>query len=261
MLIVCVSRDNETVIEPRSFSCSSLAYGLNTADCNYMSTIGMAGQGTNARSNNGQIWIGSDGPNTFTFTNQATSPSAVSVMQAGFYSRKSGSMANKMSRLILWYQAPGDGEASFMNVRKPMVSYSLPSVGNSVTISVANGISGAWAALNNHATVLSQYGQIYNTWGEFTTGNSATVDISREVNMGGNYMSLVVSTGCVANMNTCAFQCYSGNTCGASGTYELVNCAAGSQTGATTGYYNGNPAGGCQGWSNGGHIDIALKRY
>lgn len=36
----------------------------------------MAGQGVNAYTNNGGIWIGSDGPNTFTFMNDATTTAA-----------------------------------------------------------------------------------------------------------------------------------------------------------------------------------------
>jgi hypothetical protein len=230
-------------MQKRSFSCSSLVTGLSSADCQWMSSIGMAGQGTNAVSNNGNIWIGGDGPNTFTFTNQASSPSAVPVT------------------LILWDNPANDYQSSFMNVRTPKISYSLPNVGNSVTISLANGVSGGWAALNNRATTLSQYGQIYNTWGEFTTGSYATVDVTRLVNMGGNTMSVKVSTGCVSNMNTCVFTCNSGNTCGDSGSYSLLNCAAGSQPGASYGVYDGNPSGGCQGWSNGGHLDISLGRY
>jgi hypothetical protein len=203
----------------------------------------MAGQGINARSPNGNVWIGNDGPNRFTFTNRASSPSPVSVT------------------LILWDQAPGDYQASFMNVRRPKISYSLPNVGDSVTVSLANGVSGGWAALTDHATTLSQYGQISNTWGEFTTGNSATVDVSRLVNMGGNKMSIKVSTGCVSNMNTCVFTCKSGNTCGTSGSYDLTNCANGSQPGASYGVWDGNPSGGCQGWSNGGgSLAISLER-
>lgn len=228
--------------EKRSFSCSSLASGLNSADCSYMSSIGMYGQGTNAVSNNGAVWIGDDGANTFTFTNDATSPSDVGVI------------------LILWEAT--SYESSFVTAVAPAISYSLPNVGDSVTISVANSISGAWAALNNHATVLSEYGQIYNTWGEFTTGDYATVDVSREVNMSGNNMTITVQdTGCVSDMDTCVFICNSGTTCGDSGTYSLENCAAGSQDGASYGTYDGNPSGGCTGFSDGGHLDILLQRY
>ncbi|KAB5576593.1 hypothetical protein GE09DRAFT_1170177 [Coniochaeta sp. 2T2.1] len=216
-----------------SFSCSSPVSGLSASDCNYMSQIGMAGQGTNARSNNGNIWIGSDGPNKFVYTNRANTPII----------------------LIVWDNPPNDYQSSFMNVRKSKISYSL-AAGASVTVSMANGVSGGWSALYNHKTTLSQYGQIYNTWGEFTTGNYATVDISREVNMGGNTMDAKVSTSCTTNMNTCAFVCKSGNTCGTSGSYDLINCSG---KNAAYGLYNGNPSGGCQGWSNGsGRIDASF---
>lgn len=208
-----------------------------------MSNIGMAGQGFNDLSYNGKIWLGNQGPNTFTFTNDATHPSPVPIT------------------IIVWYNAPFDYESSFMNVRRPMISYSLPNIGDKVTISLENGVSGGWAALNNHATYLSKYGQIFNTWGEFTTGDYATADVSREVNMGGNIMSLQVSGGCRSNMDTCVFKCIQGNECGESGTYELVNCDPDSQPGATYGVYDNNPSGGCQGWSGGGHVEVSLGRY
>ena len=208
-----------------------------------MANIGMAGQGANSQTNNGNIWLGTDGPNQFTFTNNAVNPSPVPVT------------------IIVWYNAPGDYTSSFMNVRTPMISYSLPNIGDSVTVSLANGVSGGFASLNNHETTLSQYGQIYNTWGEFTSGNYATVDISREVNMGGNVMSINTSGGCYSDMNTCVFTCKGGNTCGESGTYDLTNCANGSQPGATYGLYGDNPSGGCQGWTNGGQLQISLGLY
>jgi hypothetical protein len=202
-----------------------------------MSDIGMAGQGYNPTSNNGQIWIGNDGPNTFTFTNHA----GVSQFT-----------------LIIWNNPSGDYQSSFMNVRVSQVSYSL-AIDQSVTISIANGVSGGWAGLYNGVTTLSQYGQIYNTWGEFTTGDYATVDVSREVNMGGNAMSINLDSGCVSNMSQCVFTCKNGNTCGDSGTYDLLNCAAGSQPGANTGTYDGiNPEGGCQGFANGGHGSVSF---
>lgn len=200
-----------------------------------MSSIGMVSQGANAVSNNGGIWIGSDGANTFTFTNEATNPSDVSVI------------------LVLWNADGYDG--SFVNAYTPAITYSLPNIGDSVTISVANSISGAWAALNNHATTLNEYGQIFNTWGEFTSGDYATVDVSMEVNTAGNSMSITVDeNGCVSDMTTCVFQCTAGTSvqsCGDSGTYELTNCAVGSQPGATYGVYDGNPSGGCQGLGKG----------
>jgi len=121
---------------------------------------------------------------------------------------------------------------------------------------MANGVSGAFAGLYNDITILNQYGQVYTTWGEVTTGDYATIDVSREVNMGGNTMSINLDSGCVSNMNTCSFACNNGNTCGASGTYEMLgtggqNCAYG--------VYDGNPSGGCQGFSNGGHVTVYLQ--
>lgn len=215
-----------------SFSgCGSPVKGLSTDDCNYMSKIGMAGQGVNAQSSNGNVWVGNNGPNTFTFINKSNPKVGIIV--------------------VLWDQPAGDYQSSFMNVRKPKISYSVP-YGGSVTVSIANGVSGGWTALYDHKTVLSQYGQIWNTWGEFTTGNYATVDISREIHMAGNNFNAKVSTGCLTDLNTCAFVCKSGDTCGTSGSYNLINCS-----GANTavGWYDNNPSGGCQGWSNGGHID------
>jgi hypothetical protein len=200
-----------------------------------MSVTGMYAQGVNSYSNNGNIWIGGDGPNLFTFT----------------------ANAGMDVTLIFWANPTGDYSSSFMNVRQPMVSYSLAD-GQQVTISMANGLSGGWAGLYNDITILNQYGQIYNTWGEVTTGDSATVDVSREVNMSGNGMSITLDSGCVSNMNACVFQCTSGNTCGDSGTYSLVNCAAGSQPGVSYGLYEGNPSGGCQGFSNGGHMSVSF---
>jgi hypothetical protein len=153
---------------------------------------------------------------------------------------------------------PNDYQSSFMNVRLPQISYSLGDL-ETVTISAANDISGGWAGLYNEITTLSQYGQIYNTWGEFTTGSYATVDVTREVNMAGNGMSINLDSGCISNLDTCSFQCVSGNTCGDSGTYSLVNCAPASQPGATYGVDGkGNPSGGCQGFSNGGHMDVTF---
>lgn len=120
---------------------------------------------------------------------------------------------------------------------------------------MANGVSGGWAGLYNEITTLSQYGQVFNTWGEFTTGDFATVNVSREVNMGGNAMSIKVN-GCTSNKSTCVFVCKSGNSCMDAGTYDLLNCAAGSQPGAASGLYGGQPSGGCQGFSNGGTVAV-----
>jgi hypothetical protein len=202
-----------------------------------MSSIGMKGQGLNPTVDNDLIWIGSDGANTFNFTNNADD--GVSVT------------------LIVWNNPEYDYASSFMNVNVPQISYSLANL-ESVIISIANGVSGGWAGLYNHESELTDDGQINNWWGEFTTGPYATVDITGEVNMAGNPMSVEVSTVCVADADRCIFKCLDGNTCGESLTYELVGCEEGSQHGATYGEYFGNPAGGCQGWNNAGKLDITF---
>ncbi len=60
-------------------------------------------------------------------------------------------------------------------------------------------------------------------------------------------------------MDKCAFVCKTGNTCSGTGTYSLVNCAVGSQTGANYGLTaQGNPSGGCTGFSNDGHMSVTF---
>ncbi|KAK0713970.1 hypothetical protein B0T26DRAFT_381702 [Lasiosphaeria miniovina] len=218
------------------FSCDFPVFGLDSVDCEYMASIGMLGQGFNAQDENGRIWIGSQGPNRFTFVNAAGVPIT----------------------LIVWYMAPYDDQASFMNARAPDISYSLPTTGSAVEVSLANGVPGAWSALYNHSTTLSPYGQINNTFGEFSTGSYATIDLSRLVNMRGDQMTVIVSGGCVSNMATCVYTCVSegDNSCGAAGTYNLLNCV-----GPNAVQYidpEGNPTGGCQGWSFGGDIQIVM---
>ncbi|KAL8399781.1 hypothetical protein RB594_000263 [Gaeumannomyces avenae] len=228
------------IIEKRAFSCSSPVRGLAKADCEHMSKIGMAGQGYNPTSQNSIMWIGTQGPNKFKFINRSSPSCPINI--------------------IVWHMKPNDFESSFMNVRRPRISYTLAKAGDSVTVSVPNGISGGWAGLYNRNVKLSSYGQIYNTWGEFTTGQYGTVDVSRLVRMNGNPMSIKTSGGCTSNMNKCVFVCKSGNTCGTSGSYNLKDCKPGSQPHANYGTRNGNPEGGCQGFSNGGTVTVDLSR-
>ncbi|KAK3384874.1 hypothetical protein B0H63DRAFT_172621 [Podospora didyma] len=233
----------QQLLRPR-FSCDFPAPGLLAEDCDYMSAIGMKGQGVNNQTNNGRIWTGTDGPNLFTFVNAA---------QPGDDDRS--------VILIVWYMAPTDGyQASFMNARVPDISYSLPKRGDAITISMANGVAGGWSALYNHKTKLSAYGQINNTFGEFSTGDYATIDISRLVNMAGDAMTVEVPGGCVSDMTRCVYVCNSPavNSCGDAGTYDLLKCD-GFNAVQHKDPSSGEPTGGCQGWSFGGQIKVFLS--
>ncbi|KAJ4151623.1 hypothetical protein LMH87_012313 [Akanthomyces muscarius] len=224
------------------FSCAKLKPHLNKADCEYMSKIGIRGQGENALSPNGKAWIGTQGPYTFKFTNNAIHPAARPVT------------------LILWtWQNAQDYQAMCVNVRAPKISVSLPRPGDSITISLAAGVTGAFASLDGHETRLNNVGQVDNTWGEFNTGSYATFDVSREVNSKGHAMDIRGSNGCVSNLVTCVFKCKDANarTCGAAGSYHLVNCG-GKNPGAHTD--NGGADGGCGGWGSGRkHLDVLLR--
>ncbi|KAK3316616.1 hypothetical protein B0H66DRAFT_561738 [Apodospora peruviana] len=212
----------------RGFDCGNPVRGLAREDCQYLSQIGFAGYGQNPSS--GNIWIGNNGPNVFTFSNKAT----VDVT------------------LVIWDQSNGDA-SSFVTAHAPKITWTIPR-GGSVQVSLQNGVSGGYSGIYRGQTKISQWGQVGNTWGEFTTGQDATINISREINMSGNIFSAKVSTGCLADMNHCAYVCKSGNTCGESGTYSLIGCKE--QPNNNAGMRGSNPAGGCAGWSNGsGRID------
>jgi len=211
--------------------CSKPVAGLTQADCQHMSNIGMHSQGKNP-TGNAPIWVGNGGANRFNFKNSAGVPVT----------------------LVFWQFPPGDYRASFMNAVTPAVTYSIADKA-SMTVSVNNGVSGAWAGLYNHATTLSPNGQIFNTWGEFTTGPWGTVDVSREVNMKGNGMSINLPGGCVSDMNTCSYHCNDPKavTCGAAGSYTNVKCSG----------PNANPSptdGGCQGLAKGGDIAVTFHK-
>ncbi|OAA60683.1 hypothetical protein ISF_05722 [Cordyceps fumosorosea ARSEF 2679] len=174
-----------------AFGCGKLQPHLDKADCEHTARIGMAGQGINSLRPNGKAWIGSGGPNTFKFTNRATThPSPVPVT------------------LVLW---AWDHDRDYQAI---------------VVVLVADGVVSGFAALNNHATVLSGAGLVYNTWGEFNTEGAGTVDVSREVNARGNAMSIRASNGCESNMGKCVFVCKNGGVghCGDAGSYHLTNC-------------------------------------
>ncbi len=225
--------DRNFTTPKRGNSCSNVVQGLLREDCEYMSSMGVSEMGLNEFGNNGRIWIGDDGPNELTFSNRAASPIIVLIWQSVGY------------------------DSSFVHAVQPYVTYSLPNTGDSVVISVGDTISGAFAALYDRTTTLTQYGQVYNTWGEFTSGQYATINVSREPNMSGNRIEILSGGGCVSNMDRCVFKCHSGNQCGKEFEYYLQDCDALSQDGNPhLGYVNGQPEGGCGGWENGGKVQI-----
>ena len=81
--------------------------------------------------------------------------------------------------------------------------------------------------------------------------------------MSGHPMHIELDSGCISDLETCVFQCKDGsNTCWEAGTYELANCVPaeeGGQPGAANGSNYGQPSGGCQGFENGGHINVTFS--
>lgn len=180
--------------------------------------------GRNSQVDNGAVWLGNDGRWTNTFINNASQDLV----------------------LVIWGNA-----GSWVNAVQPYITVHL-SVGSSRTVSFADDQSGGWAGV--YEDTLAVNGQISNTWGEFTFGPYATVDVSREPNMKGHGMTIVTPT-CVSDMDTCVFICDHADTC--THDYSLHNCANGSQEGATYANYKGTDTGGC---SNMGSA-AALQTY
>ncbi|KAK0707705.1 hypothetical protein B0H67DRAFT_556354 [Lasiosphaeris hirsuta] len=224
-----------TVLSPHAIDCERTVQGLTKADCRYLSSIGFTGPGSNPSSNSaGKIWLGSNGPNIFTFANKA----------------------NTDVVLVLWDDS-NSYASSFVTQYAPKLTVSI-AAGGRTTISLANGVTGAWSAVYRGGvagpTKVSANGQVENTWGEFTTGEWATVDVSRLITMSGNQFSVKVGTGCQADNARCAYVCKSGSTCWLSGSYDLIGCK--NQPNNNAWYGGADPEGGCAGWSNGGKIDV-----
>jgi len=179
-----------------------------------LSTLGFSAVGVNSYSDNGNTWIGTDGPYTNDFINAS----------------------DEDLILVIW-----GPEGSWVNAIQPLITYSL-AAGDSTTISFAYGAIGAWSAIYSDTAMVN--GQISNTWGEFTFSETGVVDVSREVNMNGHPIS-IVGPSCTSNMDTCVFVCASATTCMTD--YLLLNCANGSQPGANYGTYDGAASGGCGG--------------
>lgn len=171
--------------------------------------------GLNSESPSTGVWLGTDGPYTNEFTNESG------------------------EELILVIWGP---HASWVNVKQPLITASIAN-DTSLTVSFANGQSGAWAAIYDDTAMLN--GQISNTWGEYTFSEMGVVDVSMLPNMKGNKMTIVGPT-CVSDMEQCVFVCPAGeDVCMYN--YELKNCDPATQKGAQYGLDYGAPSGGCGG--------------
>jgi hypothetical protein len=193
-----------------------------TLSTSVLTAHGFSALGQNSYTNNGACWIGGDGPNTNVMTNGAGEDIIV----------------------VVW----GPFGSWMTGGSPPLITYAL-GPGQSVTVSCADNVPGGWAAVYqsmvNSGQVISAWGQVDNTWGEFTYGSWGTYDVSREINMSGRPMS-IVGPSCTSNMGTCVFVCFSGNSCGTAGSYQLQNCNAGNGGGSDAAAMNG----GCTSGSN-----------
>jgi hypothetical protein len=189
---------------------------------NILLSKGFNALGQNAQGNNGACWIGSDGPNTNVVTNGAGQDIIV----------------------VVW----GPNGSWMTGGTPPLITYAL-APGATFTISCADNVPGGMAAVYqdmiSSGQVISQWGQVDNTWVEFTYGIWGTYDVSREINMSGRPIS-VIGPSCTSNMNTCVFTCNSGNTCGTAGSYTLQNCGPYNGGGSDSAAMNG----GCTSGSN-----------
>jgi hypothetical protein len=199
---------------------------ITSTDLTKLTSLG-ALAGINAVAAGASAWIGSDGSWTSSFTNNA----------------------GEDLILIIW-----GPDGSWVNVGAPLITYSL-APGAAVTISFAEGLSGAWSAI--YADTVMSNGQISNTWGEFTFTPAGVVDVSREVNMNGHGMVINGPT-CTTDMATCVFVCDSGDVCMTD--YSLLNCDNGSQGGAQYGMFDGFPSGGC-GWNMAASVALETQFY
>jgi hypothetical protein len=189
--------------------------------------LGLKAPGKNSLKKNGGIWIGEGGRFTLKMKNHSSKPIIV----------------------VVWH-----GGAGFLNDNQADITYSLKP-GQTVSISAADGVGHAAFSSIYHDTLVK--GQIYNTWGEFTVGQSSVIDVSREPWMRGHGLQIQPkATKCRTNMNECVFVCKKGkDRCGAAGEYELQNCDSKKNPGAEVGKFNGQPSGGCS-MGKGGEVEV-----
>jgi hypothetical protein len=159
--------------------------------------------------------------------------------------------------LVVWSAA--EGGDSFVQAHQPLITYLL-GPNEPVVLSVADGVPGSALSAIYSSTPM-QWGQIANTWVEFTTGSYGTINVSREPNMNGNRINVSgMSNGCVSDSSNalCSFQCKPDKTeigaapdyipfCGKQGSFELMGCNAGSNPGGQAGKdpITGDDSGGC----------------
>jgi hypothetical protein len=193
-------------------------------DASSLLSLGFSALGLNSHDSSAGVWIGDDGPYTNQFINSAGEDLV----------------------LVIW-----GAVASWVNANTPLITLSLP-VGSTVTISFADGQSGAWAPLFADTQLVN--GQVCQTWGEYTFDPEGVVDVSREVNMNGRGMS-IVGPSCTTDMTTCVFECADPSVTSCETGYELLNCTPGSQPGAQYGTYGGAASGGC-GWLGASSVQL-----
>jgi len=140
--------------------------------------------------------------------------------------------------IVIWDSNIGY-QSSFVGSSQPLVTRSI-APGESCTLNMDSTTSGAFAPVFPD-TCMSQFGQIKQTWGEYTFDKYiGGFDVSREVYANGRNITMVGENGCTSDMNRCVFKCKdpSVDTCGQAGTYQLTNCnQPGSMVG--TGYTDG----------------------
>ncbi|KAF2673546.1 hypothetical protein BT63DRAFT_451595 [Microthyrium microscopicum] len=185
-------------------------------------------QGDNPRSNGPQgIWLGNDGQYKLKVTNYKNEPMV----------------------LVMWH-----GNA-WLNDNKPIITQSLGPIEEAIISVNGNAPGIAFSAV--YAGTKAN-GLIENTWGELTTSQWSTINVSRLPNMNGDGLTLVSPTGCRAHMSSCVFMCRNGATkCGDPKSYDLYNCKF---PGAGTGEdpFTHDPSGGCN-LGSGGDISAIFS--
>ena len=188
--------------------------------------------GKNDKSNNGNIWIGSDSDWTVEFIN------------------------NKNEDAVLYCWASDGYNGMIVTKFQPAISVGIPT-GKSITLSWAADVPSACAPIYP-STTTAMFGGVNNTWFEATFGKYGAFDISRNVNMNGDSISSKGSK-CVSDMETCVFKCKNGlDTCEAGTDYDLYNCNASGGGGGGYDVKVAGTGGGCSMGESSEHIKVVL---